>query len=535
MALFVSYSSQDRSAIDALTTALRRARQQVWFDEELAGGEAWWGEILRQIRSCEVFIVALSNHSLRSKPCQAELRYAQALQRPILPVQIGPVDSMRANPLAALQIIDYQNPTVDSGIQLVTAVHSLASQAPPLPSPLPDEPPVPFAYLMRLSSTLAEQELSPQQQTYLLAELKSGLDEDGDDPAARRDIAQLLGVLRNRHDVTWRTRTEIDNLLASIESKSPAPAMPAQQSPQPDTATRPAPPVQTRSTPQHVAQAYPTRPAGGESTGSPPPSAGARQGAGGDSAARSRTGSSSQPSHANGADENRRSRKRWMIAGAAGLATVVAVVVVALVVAQRPGSPPSSAPNTAPPGGLGSVLLTAPDVSAIMGVPGMEPADRTQAMRTFPATLSNPACLGALNPIEDSVYQNSGYTGVSGLGLHTTGVGPPHRVYQAAVGFPSAQRAQAFVSTSAASWKACAGQTVTLTEGNQTVQWAFGDVAGANPRITQPHNQVAPGGLTCQHAMSAVSNIVVDVQACGPVITNEASRIANQMGARVTQ
>src|SRR5579884_3780313 len=302
MALFVSYSSQDRSAIEALTTALRRARQQIWFDEELAGGEAWWGEILRQIRSCEVFIVALSNHSLRSKPCQAELRYAQALQRPILPVQIGPVDSMRANPLAALQIIDYQNPTVDSGIQLVTAVHSLAAQAPPLPSPLPAEPPVPFAYLMRLSSTLAEQELSPQQQTYLLAELKSGLDEDGDDPAARRDIAQLLGVLRNRHDVTWRTRTEIDNLLASIESTSPPPATPSPQSPQPVTAARPAPPVRTRSTPEHAAQAYPTRPAG-ESTGSPPPSVGA------DSSARSRTGSGSQPSHANGPDDDRRSRR----------------------------------------------------------------------------------------------------------------------------------------------------------------------------------------------------------------------------------
>jgi serine/threonine kinase PknH len=88
--------------IEPLATALRRARQQLWFDEDLGGGEAWWNEILEQIRSCEVFIVALSNHSLESKPCHAEWKYAQALQRPILPVRIGPVDSMRANPLAAL-------------------------------------------------------------------------------------------------------------------------------------------------------------------------------------------------------------------------------------------------------------------------------------------------------------------------------------------------------------------------------------------------------------------------------------------------
>lgn len=231
MGLFVSYSSQDRSAIEPLTAALRRARQQVWFDDDLGGGEAWWNEILEQIRSCEVFIVALSNHLLESKPCQAELRYAKALQRPILPVRIGPVDSMRANPLASLQVIDYQNPTVDTSIQLVSAVHALAAQQPPLPSPLPDEPPVPFAYLMRLSSTLAEQDLDPRQQTHLLTELKSGLEEDGDDPTARNDIARLLRMLRDRSDVTYRTRTETDepaeDHAAALPGRRRRPGVPA--------------------------------------------------------------------------------------------------------------------------------------------------------------------------------------------------------------------------------------------------------------------------------------------------------------------
>ncbi|MGV7852630.1 hypothetical protein PJM29_31150, partial [Mycobacterium kansasii] len=87
----------------------------------------------------------------------------QALQRPIRPVQVGPVDSVRVNPVSTLQIINYQNPTVDAGIQLVTAIHALRDKVPPLPSPLPEEPPVPFGYLMRLGDTLAEKELSPQQ------------------------------------------------------------------------------------------------------------------------------------------------------------------------------------------------------------------------------------------------------------------------------------------------------------------------------------------------------------------------------------
>src|ERR1700739_1711261 len=158
MALFISYSSQDRSTVDALTNALRRGQQQVWFDQELGGGDSWWNQILEQIRSCDVFIIALSNHWLQSKPSQSELRYAQALKRPILPVRIGAVDSVRVNPVSALQIIDYQNPSADTGIQLATAVHALRDKAEPLPESLPDEPAVPFGYIMRLGNTLAEKE-----------------------------------------------------------------------------------------------------------------------------------------------------------------------------------------------------------------------------------------------------------------------------------------------------------------------------------------------------------------------------------------
>lgn len=515
MGLFVSYSSQDRSAIEALTTALRRARQQIWFDEDLGGGETWWNAILEQIRSCEVFIVALSNHSLQSKPCQAELRYAQALQRPILPVQIGAVDSMRANPLAALQIIDYRNPTVDTGIQLVTAVHTLAAQNPPLPSPLPEEPPVPFAYLMRLSSTLAEQELDPRQQTHLLAELKSGLDEDGDDPTARRDIARLLRMLRDRHDVTYRTRTEIDALLASVDTKSPAaqppPARPRPQHEHP--VARTTPPVRTRPASAPTTQPKPPAP--------PPP--------------RVPTGPAA-PSQDD--DASTGSRKRWLIAGAAGLAAIVAIVLISVFVSHRPAPAPAGnqtapTPSAAPPGDLDSILLGAADVSTIMGVPSMQSAERTQAMRTPQGTLSNPACLGALDPIESPTYQNSGYTGVRGQALRTADATDPHRVYQAVVNFPSTQSAQAFVTTSAGNWTACGGQTVTVTDGNQTVQWNFGPVNGAPPRIVQRHTQAA-GGHVCQRVLSAVSTVVIDVQACAPDITNEAGQIADQMAAKVT-
>jgi hypothetical protein len=515
MGLFVSYSSQDRSAIEPLTTALRRARQQVWFDEDLGGGQAWWNEILEQIRSCEVFIVALSNHSLESKPCQAELRYAQALQRPILPVRIGPVDSMRANPLASLQVIDYQSPTVDTGIQLVTAVHALAAQQPPLPSPLPDEPPVPFAYLMRLSTTLAEQDLDPRQQAHLLTELKSGLEEDGDDPTARNDIARLLRMLRDRSDVTYRTRTEIEELLVSVDTKAAAAeaptvaARPQHEHPVARTTAPAAPPVGPRSTPS---AAPPARP---PTTAAPRPEP---------------TRPSVPPTEAAPP-----SRKKWLIAAAAGLAAVVAIVAAVLFFSGQPSPKPSAAP--AGPAGpapidLGSILVSSAGLTTILGVPNLERTTQSSQMVTSPNMPTKGTCLGAFEPVQVAAYQGSGYTAVQSLGFRSTD--PPKRIFEGAVEFRTVESAHAFVRNSANSWNACAGQTVTVIDGNRTTPWTFSELNGAPPRIMQRRTQVGAEGRVCQRVLNAVSRVVIDVVACGANITNEAGQVADQMAAKVT-
>ena len=100
MTVFISYFSRDREAVKTLVQDLQDADEQVWMDERLAGGDAWWWAIVEQIRGCDVFIFALSQNSIESKPCQAELRYAELLRLPILPVQVGSVDSIKLNRLA---------------------------------------------------------------------------------------------------------------------------------------------------------------------------------------------------------------------------------------------------------------------------------------------------------------------------------------------------------------------------------------------------------------------------------------------------
>ena len=195
MGVFVSYSSREGAALAQVTAALRRAHIQAWLDEELTGGEAWWNAILEQIRGCDVFIAALSKNYLESKPCQAELRYAQELDRPILPVQIGPLDSMRVNPLAALQAIDYQNPSIESGIELIAAVHARQANARPLPSPLPEPPPVPFAYLMRLNTALAAPELTAAEQAQLFSKIAQSRTEGGEGWSCQHALSTVSNMV----------------------------------------------------------------------------------------------------------------------------------------------------------------------------------------------------------------------------------------------------------------------------------------------------------------------------------------------------
>lgn len=66
--VFLSYSSEDRTAARMLRDALAAAGLEVWYDEkELAGGDAWDRKIRRQIRDCDYFMPVISASTERRK------------------------------------------------------------------------------------------------------------------------------------------------------------------------------------------------------------------------------------------------------------------------------------------------------------------------------------------------------------------------------------------------------------------------------------------------------------------------------------
>jgi hypothetical protein len=60
-AVFVSYASQDREAVEQLQASLSGAGLDVWFDKGcLESGDSWWPVIEQNIATCDVFVAVIS-------------------------------------------------------------------------------------------------------------------------------------------------------------------------------------------------------------------------------------------------------------------------------------------------------------------------------------------------------------------------------------------------------------------------------------------------------------------------------------------
>jgi formylglycine-generating enzyme required for sulfatase activity len=151
--IFISYSRIDRQSIDQFIPIIRRVygNDSLWYDDDIHGGTDWWQMILNEINGCDLFIYLLSNDSIQSAYCQAELREALRLHKQILPIVIRPRTDINLFPddLRALinrtQWIDFTKGTRDTNaISIIFASINRLLQAVP-ERPLPPKEPDPIA------------------------------------------------------------------------------------------------------------------------------------------------------------------------------------------------------------------------------------------------------------------------------------------------------------------------------------------------------------------------------------------------------
>jgi serine/threonine kinase PknH len=228
-------------------------------------------------------------------------------------------------------------------------------------------------------------------------------------------------------------------------------------------------------------------------------------------------------------------KRRWIILGSAG---IIAIVVVLAFVFLR-----STKPSSVTAGELDSALLDGEQINTIMGTENMQISKPNLAPAKPTIALSKPDCLGTLIAAQAPTYVKSGYTAFRSTEARTPGKHVDHYVAQAASIFPDADKANAFVKHSADQWKSCAKATVVVmamradkkVDKKSEAVWSIETPTGDSPSITilESRRKI---GLTCQRAMRAVSNAVIDATACGyNNVTNQGSSVADRIAANISK
>jgi hypothetical protein len=210
MAVFSSYAHEDDAEVALLQGELEELVGPVWLDRALTGGQVWWEEILTQLRQCDLFVLALSPHSLKSQACLAELHHVVALHRPFLAVRISATELVAAPAaLRRTQVIDFMRRDADSARALARAVLRV-DQPGPLPEPLPEPPPMPLSYRDRFAGVFRST-LSVDEQLSLFARLKFDIDIGTN----VLEATELLRRLHERPDLSWKIHHDISVALAA--------------------------------------------------------------------------------------------------------------------------------------------------------------------------------------------------------------------------------------------------------------------------------------------------------------------------------
>jgi formylglycine-generating enzyme required for sulfatase activity len=216
--IFISYDRASKDIVEELVQDLRDEDHDVWFDQHLTGGQKWWNNILSEIRKCEIFVAALTPDSLESSACQREMKYANDLQRILLPVRLSDKVSPDSLPLglSELQWVDYTLRNIAALKSLRRTLKNLP-KAPPLPDPLPAQPPVPISYLSQLREKIESDSLVRQDQIQLVFELRQQFRKG----ERAKEMLDLLQRLNERDDIFAAVSHEIDDLIRDIGREFP--------------------------------------------------------------------------------------------------------------------------------------------------------------------------------------------------------------------------------------------------------------------------------------------------------------------------
>ena len=101
----------------------------VWYDRGIGGGEEWDAVLERKIEDAGLVLIFLSRGAIASKYCRREIKFADAIDKPLLAVTLEPValaDGLKFT-LQHLQQISIADTEFDA--KLERSVRSLLSRS----------------------------------------------------------------------------------------------------------------------------------------------------------------------------------------------------------------------------------------------------------------------------------------------------------------------------------------------------------------------------------------------------------------------
>lgn len=194
-----------------------------------------------------------------------------------------------------------------------------------------------------------------------------------------------------------------------------------------------------------------------------------------------------------------------------------------------------SAPKPVPMSALDGLLLSAGDINAVMGTTDMVPHPPFSQMADHRNLMPNLNCLGIWQIGEKAIYGPANFAAVRGQLLAEPDTDDWNSlVIQAVVSFLSVDAAKKFFAESSDRWSKCSNHHVNITyTGYPQTAWGFGALTKTDTELTMPLTRSRDGGRACQRALAVSANVIVDVAACAPTITNQASRIVDEIRSRI--
>lgn len=169
---------------------------------------------------------------------------------------------------------------------------------------------------------------------------------------------------------------------------------------------------------------------------------------------------------------------------------------------------------------LDSLLLTAQQASRIVGDRGLAADSTASRLQDSSAKVSPASCLSTYAPGQQAAYDTTQVQGVamswSRNSANTT------VVTQAVVALPTKKDALDQMSNTADNWKACANRTVNdTTSSGDSRQWTNSQpYVNADRTIVSMMQFTGGGAQTCERAVAAYKNVIIDVMTCGAGATD---------------